>query len=388
MIITTTRELNTICKRIKKSTNIIAIDTEFRRNNTYFPKLCCIQISFFDKKNDGENINCIIDILTKINLKSFIQILRSKKIKKVFHSFEQDLEAIYTTTKKFPKNIEDTQIMAALSSFGSNISYSNIVEKLCNTRLTKNETRSNWEKRPLSDEQINYAINDVKYLLKVYEELHKILLKTKRKKWYEEIKNRLIKQKKSKDNLPSLYKRFNTNHKSDEYLKILKTLILEREKVAKKNDRPREWLLSNNEIIQIARNKINNFGHTTKLLHSRKKHSFFDEIYILKLIKSSIKKTKIYLRDIKKTQLPALNSQQKTTYELIITLLKIVSDNNEICQSMIPNKQEIYKIIIKGKKSKQILSNWHYELYGKELDKFLNGKISIGINNMKSEISD
>lgn len=166
--IDTTEDLIQICNEINAKTNIIALDTEFIKQKEYFPSLCIIQLSFFN----GEIIkNCIIDAMAEgIDLKPFFNILNSDKVKKVFHSCSQDLEALYYISKKIPVAVEDTQIMAEFCNMKSNISYVDLVKETLKIVIKKDkETQSsNWRKRPLTDKQLEYASLDVEYLLEIY----------------------------------------------------------------------------------------------------------------------------------------------------------------------------------------------------------------------------
>ena len=163
-----TEDLVNICNEIKSKANIIAIDTEFIKQSNYFPKLSIIQISFFN----GDVIkSCIIDVLAEyIFMQPFFEILMDEKIKKIFHSCSQDLEALYKIMQKIPVNIEDTQVMAEFCGMKANISYTDLVKDTLKITIEKSKKIqvSNWLQRPLTEQQMEYAISDVDYLLEIY----------------------------------------------------------------------------------------------------------------------------------------------------------------------------------------------------------------------------
>ena len=140
---------------------MIAVDTEFHRERSYFPQIALLQIS------DGER-TCCIDPLAIADLSPIGDILTSHEVIKVIHSASQDLEVFANTLKLMPVSLFDTQIGAAFLGLGEQVSYAALVKHYCNTDLDKAHTRSNWLQRPLSVEQLDYAADDVLYLAKIY----------------------------------------------------------------------------------------------------------------------------------------------------------------------------------------------------------------------------
>ena len=176
-IIDNNEELKNVCNYIKNNIDVLALDTEFIRKNTYFPDLCLIQIAYYVK---SELTIYLIDTTNKeLELKYFFKILNSRKIKKIIHSSSQDLEA-FIGIKGCRKinNLEDTQLMCEFCG-DEQLSYSNTVTKymsIINFEKDKNIQVSDWKKRPLTEEQIKYARNDVFYLIDLYNILFKILV--------------------------------------------------------------------------------------------------------------------------------------------------------------------------------------------------------------------
>ena len=161
-IVQDNKSLEKLCKLLNKY-KIIFLDTEFKRDNTYWPILCTIQIKTQRKE-------FLIDMLSgeKMNFENFRRILTSKKILKVIHSARQDIEVLNYAFEISVVNVFDTQIAYNSIYGGQTIGYTSLVEKLFKIKLSKKHQVSDWTKRPLSSEQINYAINDVYYLPKIY----------------------------------------------------------------------------------------------------------------------------------------------------------------------------------------------------------------------------
>ena len=183
-----TNHLAELCSKINKS-KFLAIDTEFIREKTYWPKLCLIQVF------NGED-KIIIDPLVKgLDLKPFFKILSNNEIVKIFHSGRQDIEIFYNLTKKIPKNIYDTQIAAMVCGFGDSIGYENLVSQLLGKKIDKTSRLTNWSNRPLSKKQINYAISDVTHLFEIYPLIKDKIINNKRESWVKEEIKILISKK-------------------------------------------------------------------------------------------------------------------------------------------------------------------------------------------------
>lgn len=184
------QELKLLIAKIKKF-KMMAIDTEFVREKTYFPVLSLIQIAI----QDEEDIEVfLIDCLTKIDLLEIVKLIYDKKIIKIFHSSMQDLQIFQRIhndmnaedKNKLPENVFDTQIMANIVDSNINQSYQSLVEKFCNYSINKEQQRSDWEQRPLSTEQLEYAVEDVLFLIPIYQELLQNVIKLGRQNWLQE----------------------------------------------------------------------------------------------------------------------------------------------------------------------------------------------------------
>jgi ribonuclease D len=175
MLIDQQTQLNAFCNSISDAT-IIAIDTEFKRETTYYPELCLIQIATNDQF-------AIIDTLAIDDLSAVNQLFQNPNILKVLHSSSQDLEIFYHVFGELPKNIFDTQIAACVCGLRSQISFKDLILHYLDIELDKSETRSDWTKRPLSQQQLTYAQYDVTYLLQCYPLMAKHLKQLDRLHW-------------------------------------------------------------------------------------------------------------------------------------------------------------------------------------------------------------
>ena len=247
-IVQDNKSLKILCKNLEKQ-KIIYMDTEFLRDRTYWPLLCTIQIQTSKK--------CyLIDMLSNKEMKfnMFIKILKNKNILKVIHSARQDLEVLFYKFNFIVWPIFDTQIAYALVNNESNIGYTKLVEELFKIKLSKKFQQSDWKRRPLSNSQINYAENDVRFLPKIYKILAQDI-EDKRKISKLKIETNKLKNLKNIFNVKDAYKRVKPKKISMKELKLLKFLSEWREKTAQKIDMPRNWVISDKIILQFVKKK-------------------------------------------------------------------------------------------------------------------------------------
>ena len=176
-LITKTDDLADLCERLARH-DFVCVDTEFMRENTYYPLLCLIQIgnedeaAAIDPLADGLDLTPLLDLLTD-----------NEDVLKIFHAGGQDVEIIYNLTGKTPHPIFDTQIAMMAISQSEQIGYANLVESWLNTTIDKGARFTDWSRRPLTDRQLEYAIGDVTYLAKIFPRILKKLIKTDRGHW-------------------------------------------------------------------------------------------------------------------------------------------------------------------------------------------------------------
>lgn len=249
-MITSTTELHKIVTRAKK-TDAVALDTEFFWERTYYPQLGCIQLAL-------SNDECyIIDPLAITDLSPLGELLIDRSVIKILHDAPQDLAILSRATGVAPQNIFDTRLAAGFSSLSSTLSLANLVKTLLDIDIPKTETRTDWLQRPLSDDQIDYAKDDIRYLQALRILLLSRMIGPKIRSWLQEELNLL--------NNPQTYLNQNT---AGRYLKmrgasslnraslaILRDLADWRENTAIKLNRPRGHIIPDQVLIEIARSQ-------------------------------------------------------------------------------------------------------------------------------------
>ena len=315
------------------STNTIGLDTEFIRIKTYYPKLCLVQIS----SNLG--VGCI-DYLQNKDLNKFWGLIFNPKKLKIFHSARQDLEILFLIKNQIPENIFDTQIGAALLGYPPQIGIKKLLKDELNIEISKTETRSDWSKRPLNLKQIKYALEDVDHLLDLHNALEKKLKAKKRYPWAMEDSSRILTNIEELFNPDSAWKKIsgikNLKNKNQSLAVKLATW---REKTAMQMDLPRQWVLSDQSLIEIAKKGPVSLAQL-KNIESENRHLKKSELQqILKLVKQYKEK----IEGTRKLK-PKFNKNYKIHFDPIL-LEKFSKKINAKAKEL-----EIFPEILAGKK--------------------------------------
>ena len=317
-MITSNAQLSHFLNEIKDE-SLIALDTEFKRVDSYFPELCLIQIATKDK------LECI-DALAINNLEALFEKLYDKKTKWIVHSARQDVEALYYLSNRIPSAIFDTQIAASFLNFPLQVSYQSLTESLENIFLEKKFTRFDWKKRPLPTDVIEYALDDVKYLIPIYNKLLQELIKDNKYAWAEEETQFLLDKETYNPNFKQIIKKtkgiskISSKHKSQAI-----NLILWRESIAQKKNKPRKWIMSDEKIINYAIGKNNlsssALGELKSFLKKNKQKIEFE-----KLLKNKkpLSEEEIIRKNEFKKQINSLSKDYNLPSELICTSKNLV----------------------------------------------------------------
>ncbi|MEE3234636.1 MAG: ribonuclease D [Candidatus Latescibacterota bacterium] len=247
-MIDTQKDLESVCDRAK-SASAIAIDTEFVWNRTYYPRLGVIQLGI------NENDCHLIDAGAIVDLSALGKLISDPDIEKILHDAQQDLAIIHRATGAFPRNIFDTRCAAGIAGIGSTCSLASLIEEILGLTLDKSETRTDWLKRPLTDKQIRYAIEDISYLHAIREKLIKRIAEMGRSDWLTEELSNYDEPSLYKERDPRLqYERVKgVGRSAPRERAIIRELASWREEEARRRDRPRNYILADEVILKLAR---------------------------------------------------------------------------------------------------------------------------------------
>ena len=349
MIIDSEKKLNNFKNKIKKK-KYLYLDTEFNRENTY--KATLSFISIFDGK-----FYYILDALKyKKLVKPLINIISANSITKILHGSEQDLELIHQFGYELGP-IFDNQLAAAFCGFERNLSYQNITKIICKKKIDKKFQNINWLKRPVSKKIISYLKNDTKYLKPTHKYLKRILDRTKKIKYFNEEMNLFKNNATNVLKLSSTLKR-NIGINLLEHKKF-KNILMIRNIISEKKNLPKNWVLSDNDIIKLLNSKNNNLIKRNFKISKEYKDKISKNINHLKKIK--VRKVKI-----DNTLLASMN------FIRLITAKK-----NKIDENLIASKNEIYNYLA----YKKYKSKWRKKIFYDNFEKFIKGNINLKFKN-------
>lgn len=354
--ITTTKQLECVYRKILKSNNKkLAIDTEFLRKRTYYPILCLIQIAFYDCNNELESY--IIDPLSKdIDLKKFYDLLANGKVKKIFHSMIQDYDALYFLNKNMKLvNFDDTQIMSEFCGLNYNLGYVDVIKEALGISIEKDKEIqiSNWNARPLTQKQKAYALNDVKYLIGVYDEFLSRLIKCNNYDFYLDEIAHIKKIKNVNYIINNAWKRLRIElHKRPLYVvKIIKKICEWREKIAIKENVIKNIILDDEIICDIATLIEEGKVDYVKKINKIKKKYKNDILNIINInLSQKNKKTLFYSKDSGFPKKEKLNSIYSTVHDF--------SQERNIEISKILTKFDIISVLMGYSPRKTVLYGW------------------------------
>ncbi len=368
-IIVDPMKLASLCTELQEK-KWIAVDTEFLREKTYRPKLCLIQVA------TDEHLACI-DPLALDNIDPFLDVMFDTKIVKVFHAASQDLEIFYWMRKDVPSPIFDTQIAAPLLGHHEQIGYSNLVKATLDITLSKAHSRSDWTRRPLPQSQLRYAADDVIYLAQLYQIMHANLTENKRIKWLDDDFKNLENPHQYEKPASDMWMKIRNSHRfKGQALSIIQKLAEWREIRVKKLNLPRNWLIKDDTIIDIAKQSprtLKDLSHIRGLSEGTLKR--YSSI-LLDIIEEAIKLNPAPVPpSIKKIN---LNATQEAVVDLLSTLSHLRSEELSIDSAVLAPRKELEKLLTNPHQS-IITKGWRKVLIGNLLQELLAGKIRMQI---------
>ena len=354
--IDTTPALLAFCDEIKDS-EWLAIDTEFVREKTYYPQLCLIQVS------NGEQLACI-DPLALDDIEPLLNIFYDPRITKVFHAASQDLEIFANLRSELPAPLFDTQIAAALLGHGNQISYAAMVNIYCNVELDKSHSRTDWSRRPLSDAQIQYAADDVRYLGVVYGLLCEEIKLKSRDSWLKDdfiqladVTRYQIDPEKSWQQVKGLDKLASNK------LVYAQALASWREKYAQKINKPKRWVIKDDVLLAIANGPAtNNDDLDAAGLTEKNRNRFGDEWLNLLQQAATIPEEQHPIRQ----RFERLTNEQRKLGKQLMTALQTIGAEQQIDPGLLATRKTINQLVA-GERDVAVLQGWRNDVAGKKL---------------------
>jgi len=375
-LITTTDELADLCERLAQS-DFVSVDTEFMRENTYWPELCLVQIAnekeaaAIDPLADGIDLSPLLDLMCD-----------NEDVLKVFHAGGQDVEIIYNLTGKTPHPIFDTQIAMMAISQSEQIGYANLVESWLGITVDKGARFTDWSRRPLTARQIEYAIGDVTHLSKIFPKILRKLIKTGRGEWLDAEMEKLADPANYRNDAGDAWRRIRQAGRNPAVLGRLKALAAWREGEAQHKNIPRGRIMRDETLADIASHPPKKQGDLTKVrgLSNAWKDNDIGK-RLMKVLEKAEPLPADEMPDKPKRGAP-LGKEGALVADLLKLLLKIRTREIDVAARLLTRSDEM-EALAAGVRSLPVLEGWRYDVFGRDALELVEGKLAFAVKRGK-----
>jgi ribonuclease D len=348
----------------------VAVDTEFMREQTFWPHLCLIQMA-------GAADEVIVDPLADgIDLEPFWALMASPGVVKVFHAARQDIEIVWALGKRMPTPIFDTQVAAMVCGFGESVSYVSLVKKLTGKDLDKSSRFTDWSRRPLSQKQLVYALGDVTHLRDIYRQLKEDLDSSRRAQWLSE-EMAVLTDIATYDVQPEdAWKRLKMRVRSRKALAVLIELAAWRERQAQAQNVPRGRILRDEALYDIANQAPTD---AAKLSELRSLSDGFARSArareIIEAVRRGLDRDPRGLPHVPNGQAPP--AEVGATIELLRVLLKSAAARHRVAPRLIADAEDLERIATEAAPDIAVLRGWRRELFGADALRLKRGELAL-----------
>nr|WP_319485270.1 ribonuclease D [uncultured Cohaesibacter sp.] len=367
--ITTTAELADACTKCAKHP-YVTVDTEFLRETTYWPKLCLIQMAVPDDA-------FLVDPMAEgLDLAPFFALMADESVIKVFHAGRQDIEIIYHLGKLIPSPMFDTQVAAMVCGFGDSISYDQLVQRLTGHRIDKSHRYTDWSRRPLTEKQLTYALADVTHLRDVYHALSDNLEEQNRCEWVQEEMEILTSPDTYYTAPVDAWKRMKLRIRKPREFAALKMLAAWRESEAQSRDVPRNRILKDEAIFELAVHQPQTPEALTALRSISKGYERSKTGQDLLQLMHEVS-------EIAATELPEVPKGKNqpegsgAAVDLMKVLLKLISEQHGVAAKIIATVDDLEKIACDDDAEVTAMKGWRREMFGQYAIKIKKGEIAL-----------
>ena len=372
-LITTTEALTDICSRLAHA-DFICVDTEFMRENTYWPELCLIQIA------DNKEAAAIDPLAPGLDMKPLLDLLvDNEDVLKIFHAGGQDVEIIYNLTGKTPHPIFDTQIAMMAISQNEQIGYSNLVEAWLGLTIDKGARFTDWGRRPLTERQIEYAIGDVTHLAKIFPKVVARLRKTGRGPWLDAEMEKLADPANYRNDPGTAWQKIKAAGRNPVVLGRLKALAAWREAEAQGKNIPRGRIARDETLADIA-------SHPPKTQADLAKVRGLSAGWKDNDIGRRLMATLEAAAPLPDSELPAktprgapLGKEGALVADLLKLLLKIRAREIDAASRLLARSDDLELLAAGVRKNLPILEGWRYGVFGKDALDLVEGKLAFAV---------
>ncbi len=370
-LIARTEDLAAACAKLSAAP-FIAVDTEFMREQTFWPRLCLVQIA-------SEDTEVLIDSMAPdIDLTPLFDLMVDENVLKVFHSARQDVEIVHHLAGVIPHPIFDTQVAAMVCGFGEAVSYSMLVKRLLGRNLDKTSRFTDWSRRPLSERQLTYAIGDVTYLRDLYPTLRAQLDKSERASWLNEEMGVLTDPATYELHPEKAWRRLKMRIKTPKALAVLMELAAWREREAQTQDVPRSRILKDEALYDIAGQAprtIEDLG-SLRSLHYGFARSQRGRA-VLEAVTKGLERDPKTIPPVERGE--PMPPEAQAVVDLLRVLLKATAGRHGVAPKLIATSDELEQIARSDDADAAALRGWRRKLFGNDALALKHGELALAI---------
>ena len=379
MYIANQEDLEAFAKRAMRS-SVLAIDTEFLREKTYYAKLCLLQLATDDE-------TAIVDPFEVEDLRVLAPLLENESVVKLFHAGGQDLEILLREVGVLPRPLFDTQVAAALLGHTQQIGYAALVHAECGVTLKKIDSFTDWSRRPLSDSQLEYAADDVAYLPRMYERMRAQLVELGRLAWLDRDFEDLADPKRYATNERERYRRLKrVSQLSRRQLSAAREVAAWRELEAQRRDVPRKWVVTDEQIVEACKREARTIDELFMVRGMSDRLSTKDARCVVALMSSAL--------DAPPDAWPEPDRCGKNEpnvdaeLDLMCALVRLRAKQNGVAFPTLASHDDLARVARGYREGVDVLRGWRRSLVGEELLRLLEGKIALSLSDGEVKVTE
>ncbi len=376
--ITTTAELTAFCEQLRGQP-YVAVDTEFMRETTYWPKLCLIQAA-------TPTAEAVIDPLSPdMDLSPFLAVMADPSIEKVFHAARQDVE-IFSNLGAIPIPLFDTQLAGMAAGFGEQIAYDALVRHMLKIDLDKSSRFTDWARRPLSEAQLTYALADVTHLARLFPMLRGRLEESGRLAWVTEEMRAMTDPALYDVEPENAWKRLRPRRHTSKYLSVFRAVAAWRERTAQTRDQPRGRILKDEAIDELATQTptdADGFNRLRSVPKGFAGSKFGPEL--IEAIREAVKNADTYAPQIAKSG-PSAPPAAGAVVELLKVLLKARAEDADVASKLIATVADLEKIAADDNADTPALQGWRRDAFGADALKLKRGELALVLDGSRVRV--
>ncbi|MCI8469308.1 MAG: ribonuclease D [Eggerthellaceae bacterium] len=354
------------------SSSVLAIDTEFLREKTYYAKLCLLQLATDDEV-------AIVDPFAVDDLHVLVPLLADPGIVKLFHAGGQDLEILYREVGMLPEPIFDTQVAAALLGHTQQIGYGALVHSVCGVNLKKVDSFTDWSRRPLSPSQLEYAADDVTYLPGIYREMCAMLDERGRRAWLAPDFAELSDPARYEADPRERYRRLKrVSSLSRRQLSAAREVAAWREEEAQRRDVPRKWVMTDEQIVEACKREARTIDDLFMVRGMRDRLPTRDARAVAALMRRGL--------DAPEDEWPVLDRAGRSEpnvdaqLDLMEALVRLRAKENGIAMQTLASRDDLAQLARGHADEVDVMRGWRRAMVGEELTELLAGRLALSLD--------